>query len=47
MGACARHERSRVGVEGRNPNKPAATRVLLVAAGITIAVLFGLVLAAR
>ena len=38
---------SRVAVEGRNPNKPAATRVLLVAAGITIVALFALVLAGQ
>jgi len=34
-------------VEGANPDKPAATRVLLVAAGITFAALLGLVLAAQ
>ncbi len=38
---------SRVAVEGRNPNKPAATRVLLEAAGITIVTLFALVLAGQ
>jgi hypothetical protein len=38
---------SRVAVEGANPDRPAATRMLLVAAGITVAVLLGLVLAAQ
>ncbi len=35
---------SRVAVEGLNPDKPGATRVVLVAAGLTVLSLFALVL---